>query len=330
MKTEFKVCSLDMVDELIGFIDEHWRKDHIFTRDRKLFDWQHKNGDQYNFVLAMRGKEIIAILGFIPTSQFSKTLEDQKEAWLAIWKVRDDIRQPGLGLLMLKFLKKELDLKLICSLGLSKQVVPIYKALKYEVGILNHFAFFNQTISNFSLVQPPNNYLAAVEHTSFSYQILNENDSFNGLEHLFASHPKKDVTYIKNRYINHPVYKYEVVVIFEKNEPISLFIYRVNNVDDVLIARIVDMQGESILDSRFNHVISDLVSDKGFDYIDIVTNINSDKNSGFRSNASDQFVIPNYFEPFELKNISIDYAYQTENPNVRIFRGDSDQDRPNL
>lgn len=319
-----------MVDELICFIDEHWIKNHIFTRARNLFDWQHKNEDQYNFILAIRGKEIVAILGFIPTSQFSKALVDQKEAWLAIWKVRDDIRQPGLGLLMLKFLKKELDLKLICSLGLSQQVVPIYKALKYEVGILNHFAFFNQTLSKFSLVQPPNNYLTTVEHTNFSYQILNENDSFSGLEHLFTCHPKKDVSYIKNRYINHPLYKYEVVVILEKYEPISLFVYRVNNVDDVLIARIVDMQGDSILDGRFNHVISCLVSDKGFDYIDLVTNLKSNKSSGFRSNTSDEFVVPNYFEPFELKNISIDYAYQTDNPNIHIFRGDSDQDRPNI
>ena len=40
-------------------------------------------------------------------------------------------------------------------------------------------------------------------------------------------------------------------------------------------------------------------------------------------------IVPNYFEPFLKQNINIDYAFKSKSPYV-IFKGDSDQDRPNL
>jgi hypothetical protein len=40
-------------------------------------------------------------------------------------------------------------------------------------------------------------------------------------------------------------------------------------------------------------------------------------------------IIPNYFEPFEQKNVKIELAYKADFPYV-AFKGDSDQDRPNI
>ena len=47
------------------------------------------------------------------------------------------------------------------------------------------------------------------------------------------------------------------------------------------------------------------------------------------SEVTGDVVIPNYFEPFEKKNIDIYYASYSRFPTV-IFKGDCDQDRPNL
>ncbi|EOW3520763.1 hypothetical protein ACOWVB_000374 [Campylobacter coli] len=44
----------------------------------------------------------------------------------------------------------------------------------------------------------------------------------------------------------------------------------------------------------------------------------------------DKNIIPNYFEPFEKKNILIKFAYKTKVNNYAIFKGDSDQDRPSV
>ena len=42
-------------------------------------------------------------------------------------------------------------------------------------------------------------------------------------------------------------------------------------------------------------------------------------------------VIPNYFEPLSLVNIEVPFAFRIEGDlQVRLFRADSDQDRPNL
>jgi hypothetical protein len=42
-------------------------------------------------------------------------------------------------------------------------------------------------------------------------------------------------------------------------------------------------------------------------------------------------VLPNYFSPFERRNVEIEFAYKVTDDTtpVRLFRADSDQDRPN-
>lgn len=58
----------------------------------------------------------------------------------------------------------------------------------------------------------------------------------------------------------------------------------------------------------------------------------SSTTSGFiKRDSTSEVIIPNYFEPFEKKNIDLGYAYKCDNNfNFCIFKGDSDQDRPNL
>ena len=44
-------------------------------------------------------------------------------------------------------------------------------------------------------------------------------------------------------------------------------------------------------------------------------------------------IVPNHFEPFENKNIDIIIAYLSfykNNTNIRLFKGDSDMDRPHF
>ena len=43
-----------------------------------------------------------------------------------------------------------------------------------------------------------------------------------------------------------------------------------------------------------------------------------------------EIIIPNYFEPFEQRNVRIEVAYKTKNNNYVAFKADSDQDRPNI
>ena len=41
-------------------------------------------------------------------------------------------------------------------------------------------------------------------------------------------------------------------------------------------------------------------------------------------------IIPNYFEPFKRENIKLRYAIWPDKKTLPIFKGDCDQDRPNV
>ena len=52
--------------------------------------------------------------------------------------------------------------------------------------------------------------------------------------------------------------------------------------------------------------------------------------SGLEENKfDDQIIVPNYFEPFEKRNIKLSWALKSNSSTViPIFKGDGDQDRP--
>jgi hypothetical protein len=329
MAIKFEICSQYKVDDLIVFINTYWKKNHIFVHNRELFDWQHKSEEGYNFVLAIENGDILAILGFIPTSQYSKSLQKHNEIWLAIWKVRDDVKRPGLGLLMLKFLQKHLNDPTICSLGLSQEVIPLYKALKYKVGILEHRAFFNQKKVNFDFISPPDSLSVSCNIGKIKFNSDASELDLSACVFLFESQPKKNIEYITNRYLKHPSYEYKMLFFQNDENVISIAIYRIIIVNNVNIARIVDVIGSNILDEDFNYSISTFLEEQNIDYIDIVSNLICSNESGFISNTKD-LILPNYFEPLEIRNVKVDYAYKSKTGALSIFKGDSDQDRPNI
>tara|TARA_B110000261_G_C13018495_1_gene331091 strand:+ start:156 stop:1142 length:987 start_codon:yes stop_codon:yes gene_type:complete len=324
----FEICGKDKVEELLDFIAKFWKKDHIFVSNRRLFDWQHKNKESYNFVLAIDEGEIIGILGFIPTSQFSYELLANNEIWLAIWKVREDVKKLGVGLGMLNYLKKQFNNPTICSLGLSQEVIPLYGVLKYELGVLEHRAFFNQDKVSFGSISPPKEFLVTSRKGSIQFDSLEESD-LRKCGALFESQPKKNPEYIVKRYLEHPEYEYKLLFFKNLEAIISIVIYRIVHIDALAIARIVDVIGANILEEDFNYPIALFLKEKNIDYIDLVSNLACGNNSGFIQNSG-SFILPNYFEPLEIRNVEINFAYKSNSDSLSIFRGDSDQDRPNI
>ena len=53
--------------------------------------------------------------------------------------------------------------------------------------------------------------------------------------------------------------------------------------------------------------------------------------AGFTRRIADEVIIPNHFEPYEHRNIDINYAVKApKGMPWRIVKGDGDQDRPNV
>ena len=336
-----EICSNKQVDKLIRFIDLHWKKDHIFTKSRELFDWQHKTNDEtYNFIISQdETGEILGIFGFIPLSHFSKDLLCHNQSWMALWKVRDDCPHPGLGVGMLNYFIKIKNFDTVCAVGLSEEVKPLYKTLKYNLGSLKHYVVFNRKVTSYKFIEPPELTLYKCRPSSFEIDQMNE-QSIRGLtkeeaDRLFFRQPIKDAEYIINRFLKHPIYKYKVFSIkSEENNLLTIFTLRFINIKETMVARVVDFQGDSLLSPQFNSILLDWIAKKRIEYMDVMFYEDhwhlSDESCFFDVADYKELIVPNYFEPLVMENRPLDFAYKSNKEGIfSIFKGDSDQDRPN-
>lgn len=117
-------------DDLQEFINREWKENHPIT-DKKLFFWQYSGPEaeiQSSKIAIMDGR-IVGFLGMIP-AKYKLDRKILKGAALAVWLVRRDLRNSGIGILLLKEAEKESEC-LVC-LGVNQNVVGIYKKLGYQ------------------------------------------------------------------------------------------------------------------------------------------------------------------------------------------------------
>ena len=354
MKTVIKFADEKERKFILQFINNNWKKNHIFVRKPEVFDWQHKspfeNSDKLTFIIARKIDEIddnsiLAILGYIPYKRFDINLENDGLA-LAIWKVKNGIKSPGIGLQLLKFLEREISPSMILSIGITEVVKPIYKVLNYEMGELKHVALFSpnkikktKVASGTDLIPPyqPSSEkekklkICRVSNDSIDDKIKEKIDKLGTYSFL-----NKSFTYVEKRYLLHPFYEYDLFLISVSNSETALFVWRKVKANNSQILRIVDIVGNTNILSQCTNFFIKKLNQASCEYIDLLCHGIDEviiKKAGFVS-ADDysDLILPNYFSPFLQKNITIDFAYKlhkNKNKKVVFFRGDSDQDRPN-
>lgn len=345
---QIRIAALSDSERIRQFIDRHWRKGHAFVQSPELFHWQHRDEEKgrINFLIAEdpNDQEILAILGFVPVAQFDPALGSQDDYWLAIWKVREDRPLPGLGMSLLYYLRGQFKPRSIASVGLSQMVIPIYKAMGYQVGQLNHHVFIHPSRRDFKIlggeaVRSPCSVLPGLNFEKITLENWKKLES--QIQEVLSSEtaaqaPKKSLNYLVNRYLKHPGYCYELRLATEDGKPIGLMVTRLLEAQGSSVIRIVDLFS-SVPDYRFlGPACERVLKESGAEYADFYS-------FGFpKATLEDQglhdvygptnLVVPNYFEPFERKNIKLDFAYKLrlgEKLPFRFVKGDSDQDRPN-
>ncbi|MBD3843166.1 MAG: hypothetical protein IE909_15055, partial [Campylobacterales bacterium] len=125
-------CTKDKIFDVMKFIDEHWRKNHVLSQNIELINYQHYDEvyDRYNYIVACsQDNKIEGLLGFIPASKYDSTKDDY--VWLSLWKTISETDK-NLGLKLLMFLEKNIPHKLIGTLGISEEAEKIYKILRYK------------------------------------------------------------------------------------------------------------------------------------------------------------------------------------------------------
>ena len=206
---------------------------------------------------------------------------------------------------------------------------------------MERYVIINNRMQKFTLIDNPRPGNSMVNRKSEIYSVsLDEPEFRNFCEYikptLLKSFPIKTVDYFVNRYLRHPFYKYHVLGIYEANIPIAFIVYRVAEYEGAYALRIVDMHGNIDKLTGFYDNIQSLLSKHHAEYADIYcAGINGEflKNAGFfKHNSTDLMIIPNYFEPLVKKNVDVLFSYHLSNKQSKyaIFKGDSDQDRPNF
>lgn len=326
------------------FIDEHWRKDHVFVKSKDLLDWQHRDEStqSYSFILGIEKEtgDIHGCLGFITLSQFDSAIEPTRIIWMAIWKVRDAARGHRLGRNIQTYLVESEKPQIISTVAASAMTLSMYEALGYQVDKLKQYFILNNAFSTFQLAHLPEGHKAGAQggEGGASLERLSREELLEATQHCFdmqGTVPVKTPAYIAGRYLDHPIYKYDLYKIVEGEKTLGLIVSRQCSHDGASAIRVVDFIGPEAALSGLSATWQKMLQDTGAEYVDFYNAGIADtslKASGFLNvDDFDDLIIPNYFEPFLQKKVSIDFMISSPKGTAyRIVKGDSDQDRPNV
>ena len=330
------------VDDVVRFIDRHWERGHALVASRRLLEWQHRApGGGYSFIVARRNGDIVGILGYISTRRFDPALARDNVVWLTTWKVRENANVAGLGLVLLQHLAAKEPHVAIGAIGFNPATRPIYRALGYTIGELQHYVRPNDRTHRFELasfgsltpVEPC--HVAAAPLTARPLVHLGDFERVDDAQSIRAAGvvPRKTGRYFYHRYVAHPVYAYRVIGLVDGGSVVGLLAARTAEHAGRRAVRIVDVAGPSDAIARIGGVVQSLIRDDDAEYADVYNSgvdASAFQAAGFQRVAPQGVdIVPDHFEPFERRNVRLWFSIKSACMPV-LFKGDADRDRPNI
>lgn len=312
---------------IMEFINDYWKNNHIMSRDRVLFEFQHKWGNEISFILSESDERITGILGYIPYGR------NDRDVTFAIWKTNktEDTMQ---GIDMLSFLRKKGDIRSVSAPGINLKTIPIYKFLGFETGkmkqwyrLRKNFEYRIAKVTNHGIpVIAQNREIDVCEIRDFSEAEL----EFGIKDCLIRNHQLlKSVEYLKRRYFEHPNYSY-IKYGLRLGKKKLFIVLRVQKCNGSALLRVIDCIGDHELIKYFSCEIDNLLVQYDCEYADCYETGVADEvfeKGGWCLVDGSGNIMPEYFAPFEQRNIDI--YYMAENKGTILFKGDGDMDRPN-
>lgn len=320
----------DDIDNIAEFIEKYWNPDHILCKSKEFMEWQHCFWGEVCFVIAenKESHELEGIVGYIP---YAKGKE--RDVFGALWKVRNN-RYPMLGLKLKLYLMNHIGAKTLSAIGLNPNTLELHRRSGSFLGTLKHYYLLSDQeeykIAKIvtKIIIPYNR-----EKEQYCMERLQDVERIKGVcdrEKRQKKFPEKSFDFICHRYLQHPVYRYQIWEIRNGEDTMGIFVMRKIDCNSVSVLRIVDYIGDTGAIAHTGAELQKLL--KGYEYIDFyLYGIEDDilKDAGFVLKPDDDSnIIPNYFEPFVQKNILLDFF--SSSGDVVLFRGDGDQDRPNF
>lgn len=326
METKIKIQFLkeSKKKEFFKFLNKNWKKNYILTKNQNLFNWQFFKKKTYNFIIAHKNKEIIGCIGYINDSHFSnKTNHNKDRYWLVNWLVNKN--HSLIGLRLLDYLIEKKKPNFIGTIGCNNLAKKIYKSLNFKVGYMT---------CRYISYYPKKHYIMKhnLKEKKFNYSLEK-----NYLTEINYKNLKKitlsDIEFIKNRYLNHPVYKYKVYKINREKIKNNFIVLREvsRKGNKSLAAKLIDFKLDNTKVAK--KILSELCIKFNYEYILFYYHYTSNSSKKFTNLnlQNNKVIIPQYFSPFKKKNIRINFAYKflKKKFETNFTLGDCDQDRPN-
>lgn len=314
------------------FISLKWKKNHIIVRDKKFFKWQFYNKDtgKYNFIIAISDNKILGCIGYIPNSLYSKNFKKNDYYWLVNWIV--DKKYNFLSLSLINYILSNFKFKFLGTTGCSENTTQILKALGFRTGNLKHLACANANIkkfliSNFIKINKKKNINSK---NKYNLKYVNKKN-ISLFFHKTKKINNKDKEYFIKRYCEHPIYKYDFLGFWKFNKPHGFFVARQAKFKNSYVYKLIDYHGKKIDLRKVFNILNNSNKTLKYEFFDLYyysKKIFFKYPVDFKVKGS--IVAPNFFEPFNFKNIDIKFAYYSKDLKYSPFfvRGDCDQDRP--
>lgn len=318
------------IPRIMQFIDEHWKRGHILARDRAFFEWQYMDGDKVNVFLGIDdasgtiyGIHCVIVYSQCPNPDISGS----------IWKTIKS-NNPVLGMELSSYAYEQLHARYSCSAGLSKKAIRIWKMLDMNPVSMDHYYRLTDR-EEYQIAKVESKRIPEVEETGYEIVAI---DSIEEMKHIISERElanhimSKDYAYIQKRYFDHPIYQYDMWKILDPNGiSHSILITREEAVQNRKVCKIIDFYGKLSDLGQITPALDQLMKEREYEFVDVYSfGVPPElyEQAGFmRCETDSENIIPNYFHPFEQKNVDLDLI----NPMIeglRLFRGDGDQDRP--
>lgn len=315
---------------IMRFIDENWRKSDTLAINRSFFEWSFVRENLVTMILGIEEEtgDIYGIFGYIPY-----TSDPYPDCYTTIWKVKKGAPL-FLGQDMVDYFYLKIQKRYVTSAGLREKAVKLAKLRGMTITRMDHFYRLN-CLSEYHIASVVDNTIPETPRTGDSISQIRDIGRLKEVlpENVLKSAIlKKNYKYIEHRYFDHPVYDYELWQISnDKDDDNAVVITREEKYKDYKSLKIVDFYGDESKIVSFGSLFDEIMRERGYEFVDIYSyGISTDLylKSGFLGcNSDSENIIPNYFHPFEKRNVDI-ILKRPDYEGLKLFRGDGDQDRP--
>ncbi len=323
-------AELNDVDKLMIFIDTFWKKDHILAINKEFFLYEFLRDNKLNIILAEDKEEIKGFFGY-----FYYNSDEIPHMSGSIWKIHPEVKDQLLGIKIREYFKKIVKHDFFATPGPGIHMKPVYKILRMNWFRMNQFYVANDLKKEYKLVLNPR--LKKINEVyNDDVKIIKAKDETELRDFIFDDQtvPKKDLKYLKRRYFNHLIYKYNIYYLKNEDKIKNIIICRDCHALDEKALRIVDFFGDLTSIKEIVTFFYNYIKENNYEYFDFICKGYDEgilKNAGFSELDLDNesTIVPNYFEPFIRKNISIYCVCDQSEKNYRQHKADGDMDRPN-